>query len=256
MGKINKRKRKNLEGKQVEQPLKTSSILAPFILLLIIAAPLGIAAYKRNSVWKDGISLWEDVVEKAWGKAIGHENLGVAYREDGSIELAIKQYIKALELLPDYPQAYIDLGVAYSDKNLLDDAKKTFYKALEIWPDSAKAHNNFGIVYKAQGLIDEAIREYQKAIELLPDYPDAHNNLGVAYVEKGLLKEGIAEYRKAIALKPVVEIHFNLAIALEQTGEKQAAIKHYEEFIKSAPTKYNLHIEEAKQRIVKLQRMP
>jgi len=217
----------------------------PFILVL---ASLSIATFQRNVVWKDGVSLWKDVMEKSPNKARGHENLGVAYKEAGLLDLAIHQYREALRLQPEYPQAYNDLGIAYTEKNLVDDAKSAFYKALELWPNSSKAHNNLGAVYKKQGILDKAISEYQQAIKLDPDFADAHNNLGVVYVERGLLKEGITEYRKAIKLKPVPEIYYNLATALELSGEKQEAIEHYQQFIELAPEKYHLHVKKAKNR--------
>jgi hypothetical protein len=48
-------------------------------MALLTVLPLGIVSYKRNLVWEDGITLWEDTVEKAPKKARVYNNLGFAW---------------------------------------------------------------------------------------------------------------------------------------------------------------------------------
>lgn len=57
---------------------------APVILAFLIALPLGIAAQKRNEVWKDAFLLWSDVVEKSPESPLGRLNLGAAYYKKGA----------------------------------------------------------------------------------------------------------------------------------------------------------------------------
>ena len=53
---------------------------------LLILGALSIATYRRNFVWKDKITLWQDVIEKAPQKPRGHYNLGLAYQEGQMFE--------------------------------------------------------------------------------------------------------------------------------------------------------------------------
>jgi len=62
------------------------------ILLLIIIAFL-IASYSRNMIWKDDLSLWEDIVKKSPNKARGYNNLGTSYGYSGWIDMAIKHFV-------------------------------------------------------------------------------------------------------------------------------------------------------------------
>ncbi len=49
-------------------------MVAACFALIILA--LASATYARNSVWKDKVSLWEDIVRKSPGLGMGYDNLG------------------------------------------------------------------------------------------------------------------------------------------------------------------------------------
>jgi tetratricopeptide (TPR) repeat protein len=66
-----------------------------------------------------------------------------------------------------------------------DQAIAHFNKALEINPEYAEAFNNRGVAYaKGKGQYDKAISDYTKALEISPRLAGAHNNRGIAYGEK------------------------------------------------------------------------
>jgi tetratricopeptide (TPR) repeat protein len=185
---------------------KTPPLVATSLLLLFTAAPLGIAAYARNLVWTDEVTIWEDVVEKSPGKARVHYNLGNAYDKQDRREKAIEEYRKAITIEPDYPMAHNNLGLAYWKKGQYDRAIEEYKTALKLRPDFAKAHNNLGIVYNKQGKTNAAIEEYKEAIRLKPDYVSAHFNLGVAYAIKGLNEAAKRELEEVIRIRPDYEL--------------------------------------------------
>jgi len=47
--------------------------LIEILIIVIISASYGFAAYQRNFVWKDDLSLWSDGVKKSAGKARPHD---------------------------------------------------------------------------------------------------------------------------------------------------------------------------------------
>ncbi len=63
-----------------------------FGMLALIVFLLAGTTYARNNVWKDEISLWQDVVQKSPQKERAHRNLGLAYRSKGLTDKAIDQY--------------------------------------------------------------------------------------------------------------------------------------------------------------------
>src|SRR3989304_1204453 len=100
MGKASGRKRLRSEvGKAISiSPKLGVRGIGAVVLLLILIFGLGAASFKKNFVWKDELTLWEDVVKKNPDKERGHNNLGIAYYELGRMDEAIKEYQQAIKL--------------------------------------------------------------------------------------------------------------------------------------------------------------
>jgi tetratricopeptide (TPR) repeat protein len=85
-------------------------------------------------------------------------------RELGMADDAIVHYRKALELMPDDPDALIGLGAAQCDAGKIKDAISTLQKAVTKHPDSGRAYANLGVALEATGRDREAVGAYAKAV--------------------------------------------------------------------------------------------
>jgi hypothetical protein len=94
-------------------------------------------------------------------------------------EEALESYSRALELKPDYPDAYNNRGITLHDLKRYEEALESYSRALELKPDYPDAYNNRGITLHDLKRYEEALESYSRALELKPDYPDAYYNLGV-----------------------------------------------------------------------------
>ncbi|MBI4684699.1 MAG: tetratricopeptide repeat protein [Nitrospirae bacterium] len=221
------------------------SIRIAISLLVFLFIVLSSATYRRNNLWRDEMTLWEDVIIKSPNKARAHNNLaylyddkelteeaiehyniaiqlnpnyadahyniGIAYNKRGLFNKAIEQYLTVLRLKPDFTAAYNNLGVAYYNKGLFDKAMEQYQTALRLKPDYADAHYNLGDVYDSMGLTDKAVEHYQAAIKFNHDFAAAYNNLGVAYYNKGLFDKAMEQYQTALRLKPdYADAHYNI----------------------------------------------
>ena len=212
------------------------------IFIAAITIVLSIAAYQRNAVWQDEMSLWENVVRKSPQKARGHNNLGIAYYKEGLKDKAIVHYQIALKLKPDYAEAYNNLGIAYYKEGLTDKAIEHYLIALKLNPDYAEIYNNIGLSYYNKGLTDMAIEHYLIALRIKPDYVEAHNNLGNAYKDKGLTAKAIEHYQIALKLNPdYAEAHMNMANDYDDKGMTAKAIEHYQIALKLKPDYAEAH---------------
>ena len=81
-------------------------------------------------------------------------------------------------------------------------AEACFRKALQILPDFAEAYANLGLLLDRQGITDAAEIYYRHSIELNPTYSETHLNLGALLANKKRFSEAEAAYRQAIALNP------------------------------------------------------
>jgi tetratricopeptide (TPR) repeat protein len=179
--------------------MKSGSIMAAAVVL----AAMSYATVRQIGVWKDGVALWNYVIEK--------EPLRV-------------------------PRAYTNGGLALMEKGRKSEAIEYLQIAIQLESTNPNAHNNLGLAYKSKGDYDRAIEEFLAAISLRPDDPEIHNNLGVAYRYKGMFDKAIEQYQIALSLKPeYAEAHFNLGIIYLETGDVDAARKEFEAGLKIRP---------------------
>ena len=165
-----------------------------------------------------------------------YNNLGVVYYKQGNHTDAIKCYKKAIEINPSNSTAYNNLGLVYGKQGNPSDAIKNFIKTIEINPDFSEAYNNLGVVYEKQGRYYDAIKCYNKAIEINPDCPKTYNDLGNIYGLQGNPSDAIKSYRKAIELNPdYSDAYNNLGVVYGKQGRYSDAIKSCKKSIEINP---------------------
>jgi tetratricopeptide (TPR) repeat protein len=195
--------------------------------LSVIIVMLTVATYLRNNVWKDEISLWQDVVSKSPNKAGGHYSLGFAYVNLGLIDNAIEHYRIALILNPNYRDVYMGLGFSYMSKGLLDKAIELFNTAIKLNPELPDAYVNLGIAYDKKGLTDKAIKQYIIALRRNPDFVEAHYNLGLAYLSKNSFEKSIQHFHMSLKLNPYdADAHYYIGVAYRSQGLIKKANEH------------------------------
>ena len=82
------------------------------------------------------------------------------------VDLAIDTYRRAIELQPNFPDAYCNLANALKEKGLVKDAEDCYNTALALCPTHADSLNNLANIKREQGLTEEAVKLYQKALEV------------------------------------------------------------------------------------------
>ena len=78
-----------------------------------------------------------------------------------------------------------DLGVAYEAQGRLDLAAREYRRALRLDPRFGRARLNLGNVEAAAGRWARAEGEFRRALAVLPGDPDPPNNLAVALLRQG-----------------------------------------------------------------------
>jgi len=111
------------------------------------------------------------------------------------------------------------------------EAESAYRNAIAADPAHVSAHINLGRLRHVGKALEEAEQLYRRAIELEPSHPTARFNLGVVLEDRGATGEAIEQYREAVRLDPrVADVHFNLARLYQQTGDQQAALRHFSRF--------------------------
>ncbi len=156
---------------------------------------------------------------EATATAEEHFNRGVTLYEQGRLDKAIGEFTKAIELDPNYAEAYRSRGFAYSKKGkdhwaYADITKKPvdyanakaiyqraiadYTKAIKLDPNDAMAYLSRGEAFFMQGKSDWAIDDYTKAIELDPNDARAYMFRSAVYAVRWETDKAIADLEKAI----------------------------------------------------------
>jgi tetratricopeptide (TPR) repeat protein len=133
--------------------------------------------------------------------AQAHSALGFTiFRLDWDWAGAEKEFKRAIELNPNYSEAYHAYGLYLSAAGRHDEAMREMKRGLELDPLTVPSKVNLGITYLHARQYDAAIEQFRNTLDVNPDNTGLHTSLGVAYVYKGMYEEGIAEFQKVIAL--------------------------------------------------------
>ena len=167
--------------------------------------------------------------------ADAHRMLGIAYLNENNLQMALIEFIKAVEFNPNEKMYHYALGYVYDRMNKFNEAIKAYSNALAIDPMYGDAHNALGAVYGKMGRWDDAISEYQKALNN-PQYSlpqQARSNLGTAYFNKDDYQSALKEFKEAITLQPEVGVfHLWLGHTYMKLDMTKDAIAAYGEAIK------------------------
>jgi len=170
---------------------------------------------------------------------------------------AIQAYLKAVELAPDYAEAFVGLGDARQAKGEYDQAIGEYQKALALEPENVRVHYGLGkIYYNEKQMYHEAVAQYERAIQLDPKFLEAHLSLGEIFEEKGLYKEAVARYSHVLSIEPNHPgATYGLALAYEKVDTNKA-IEQWERYIElaSALPSEKDWVDIAKKHLNKLQR--
>ena len=163
-------------------------------------------------------------------------NLGIAYQELDKRAQSLAAYQRALELDPNNIDIINNMGILLQESGNQSKALQCFERALLLNPDSVKTYYNLACLYVAQGKLTAASQCYQKAIHIQPDYAKAHNALGNLMQEQDRLTDSITCFRAALRIKPdYIDAYFNLGSAYQKYGEFHQALQCYAEALKINP---------------------
>jgi len=173
--------------------------------LILITIVYSILTYKRNQIWKDEFTLWNDTVKKSSNKPRPYVNRGLAYLNIGNFEKAISDYKKALEIEPTHADAYWGLGNIYYLKGEYKKSISEYSTALKFKPDEPGIYYNRGLAYLKIGEIDKAISDWNSVLELNPFDIESYRNRAYAFFIK-------KDYKKALQdIKKIQRLGFSIA---------------------------------------------
>jgi lipoprotein NlpI len=157
------------------------------------------------------------------------------------VDEKIRLYNNAIELKPDYYNAFNNRGNARYSKRDVEGALQDFDMAILLKPKFANTYNNRAIVRKAKGDLVGALEDYNEAIRLRPDsvitLSKAFSNRANVRRILGDLEGAFDDINFAIHLRPDSAEFFNSrGNVLVAKGDQKGALADYEEALRLMPT--------------------
>ncbi|OYU32002.1 MAG: hypothetical protein CFE39_05410 [Comamonadaceae bacterium PBBC2] len=185
---------------------------------------------------------------------------GLAYQQEGQLQLALDAFGAAYKLTPTpelnqvvaqlQPLVRSPLPVqqlilharTQAERQQYDHAFQTYTAALQLHPDNALALHGLAMVQRQRGHLAEALPLLQKAIVLLPDRPDFFNDLGMIFQDRGEFLQAVSFHKRALKLNPSFTwAMLNLGVAHKRLGNKEDALAAYQNVLRLQPTIPEVH---------------
>lgn len=143
---------------------------------------------------------------------------------------------QALKKQPNNPDLLYDHALAAEKVGRVDVLERSLRKAIELRPDFAQAYNALGYTLADRNeRLDEAQKLLDKAIQLSPDDPFILDSLGWFQYRRHDLVKAENYLRRALAAKPDPEIAAHLGEVLWARGHQEEAQKVWREALKEHP---------------------
>jgi tetratricopeptide (TPR) repeat protein len=174
--------------------------------------------------------------------ADGLFNLAHHLQTQGKSAEAVEFYRRAIGLSDrSDAEVYNNYGLALSELKLNAEAEEAFRKAIELRPEFDDAYFNLGRALTTYGDTEIGIAMLRKAIEINPGNASAYLQLGTALHARGFLQEAIAADRKSLELDASCQIaRKNLGLVLAASGETEG-LDILEAMVRERPESPDLH---------------
>jgi tetratricopeptide (TPR) repeat protein len=139
-------------------------------------------------------------------------------------EEKVSDFREAARLNPAFPRAWLELGKALYAQHSYEAASAALLQVLDSSALSLEAHFYLGLSAYSRGDLAKSESAFQFVADRLP-LAEVYNNLGVVAARRGQ-KQAADLFSRAIQNDPNDgDYHFNLAISLLQSGDRNAGVR-------------------------------
>jgi tetratricopeptide (TPR) repeat protein len=219
----------------------------------------------------EACTLYEHFLQKWPNRVNALNNLAIAHKRLGRVELAKKVFAHILSLDASHTSAWTNLASIFHFEKNYSQAQVCFEKSIALDPNNfrnyvalaecLKSQNEFqkalqvhlicvqkfGGEYDAHLLLgnffanlkhyDKAVQAYLNAIKIDNKRTQAYNNIGVAYKELGRNDEALKSYEAVLLIRPNdAATHNNLGNLLRTMGDIETALTHLKLAIELNPS--------------------
>jgi Flp pilus assembly protein TadD len=198
---------------------------------VLFAAFLFARTVRQVETWKDGETLWTNVIRRYPRSDMAYVSRGNARGQAGKVEEALADLQVARALGSRRGNLYDGLGNAYGSMGNLDSAVVMFDRGLSLEPNMPRTYYNRGIAYLRLGRATDALADFDRAARLQPSLESIiHFPRANALLRLGRYGDAVTEYGHAIdAGTRDPYVYYNRGVARMNLGDAAGAKADMEE---------------------------
>lgn len=189
-------------------------------------ASLG-ALYAKQGNWQQALRLYQQSLRHDPNYAESHRSLAGVYAHLGQRHEEIAYRYRAVVLNPDWatPNNQFILGNAFIQLDKPQEAIDCYQRAIQLRPDFHEAYYNLAVAEAYQQNWKAAAAAFRKTLQLHPDHAESHYGLGKLAEQIEQTQTAAAHYRRAIQLSPTfAAAYFSLGEALLKLRDWERAL--------------------------------
>ena len=155
---------------------------------------------------------------------------------EGKLDEAEAEFRALIAKNPTVPQLHHNLAVVLAKKKDAAGAEAEYLKALEVKPDYVDGYAALSNFYLASNQGDKAMELLNKALAAKPDDPKLQFQLGLAQFSSGQYEPAAATFTKVAAADATnAEAHYYLGTIALTSGKKAECVEHLEKYLSMKP---------------------
>jgi tetratricopeptide (TPR) repeat protein len=152
---------------------------------------------------------------------------GVRLLKSTRYDQAILNFNRALDLQPNFAEAYRMRGRAYVAESNSDLAIRDFSRVAKLEPHDASALAERGFAHLEKKDYANAVADADRALAQDPNLGRAYNLRATARRSQGNLRPALDDFTRAVELDPNLDNYFQRAATYQQLGEHELAIADF-----------------------------
>ena len=181
---------------------------------IVIAALFSLKAYFRSSDWKSDVKLFGQDVKNSPKSARLHYGYGMSMiiaidstkltlpEVDAIIDEGMGEIQSALNIYPQYANAYYIIGIIQKDRKQYAAAADNILKAISYYPEkNPNFYKSLGYIYLKSGQYESSIAANDTFLAMKPATAEVLNNKGSALYEMKRYDEALSVFLNADSMK-------------------------------------------------------
>jgi tetratricopeptide (TPR) repeat protein len=186
----------------------------------------GLAQLSRDD-YARAAALFEKAVEVDPNYAEAWYQAGYSYGVMGRHNDSLRTTRQAARLRPDWAAAFVNIGASSFALGQFKEANEAYRQALKLDENNAETLYALGLTLGRLSRTEEEILFYKRAVALKPDHANAYEKLGLALFKQKRYSEAVSAFEQLRTYKPDARTYNYLGESLFESGKADESVEAF-----------------------------